>query len=97
LKHDHRHEDGSSDEETMYGGTSANEGMSNMQLFPADEETRSIIPAAFSNVWWVTVDDSGYTYNLRRLGTDRFFSIAFDLTKDVDLPLPSWGWEDFGK
>jgi len=97
LKHDHRHEDGSLDEVTMYGGASANAGMSNMQMFPADEETRLMIPAAFSNVWWVTVDDTRYTYNLRRLGTDRFFSIVFDLTKEVDLPTPSWGWEDFGK
>ena len=95
LKHDHRHEDGSHDEVTMYGGTSTNSGTPNMQVFPADQETVSVIPAAFSNAWWITVDSTSYTYNLRRLGSDRLFTVSFDLTKEVEIPLPSWGWENF--
>lgn len=95
LKHDHRHEDGSHDEVTMYGGTSTNSGTPNMQVFPADQETVSVIPAAFSNTWWITVDSTSYTYNLRRLGSDRVFTVSFDLTKEVEIPLPSWGWENF--
>ncbi len=97
LKHDHRMENGEDDEITMYGGTSTNEGMPNMQVFPADQETLDMIPGAFSNVWWVTVDSTTYTYNLRRIGTDRVFSVAFDLTKEIEKPAPSWGWEDFEK
>jgi len=97
LKHDHRHEDGSHDEVTMYGGTSTNSGTPNMQVFPADQETVSVIPAAFSNAWWITVDATAYTYNLRRLGSDRVFTVSFDLTKEVEIPLPSWGWEEFKK
>lgn len=97
LKHDHRHEDGSDDEVTMYGGTTTNSGLPDIAAFPADEETRKIIPAAATNIWWITVKDSVYAYNLRRLGTDREFSIAFDLTKEVEIPEPSWGWEEYSK
>lgn len=97
LKHDHRTENGENDELTMYGGTSTNEGRPDMQVFPADQETLERIPAAFSNIWWVTVDSTTYTYNLRRIGTDRLFTVAFDLTKEVERPAPSWGWEDFEK
>ena len=97
LKHDHRMENGENDEVTMYGGTTTNEGMANMQVFPADQETLDVIPAAFSNVWWVTVDSTTFTYNLRRIGTDRLFTVAFDLTKEIEKPAPSWGWENFKK
>ena len=92
LKHDHRHEDGSNDEVTMYGGTTTNAGKPDMQVFPADEQTAEMLPHAFSNVWWVTVDSTTYTYNLRRMGSDRYFSVSFDLTKEMEKPEPSWGW-----
>lgn len=99
LKHDHRMKNGENDKITMYGGTATNQGKASMQVFPADEETVSLIPAAFSNVWWVTVDATTFTYNLRRIGADRVFTVSFDLTKEIEKPLPSWGWEQvtFGK
>lgn len=94
LKHDHRHEDGTKDEVTMYGGTATNYGLSDIQVFPADPETALLLPLAATNVWWVTLNDNTLTYNLRRIGTDRFFSIAFDLRKPVPAPAAPWGWED---
>jgi hypothetical protein len=94
LKHDHRHEDGSEDKVTQYGGTSTNSGSANMQIFPADEETVKTIPAAFGNVWWITVDENSFTYNLRRIGSDRLFTVKFDLTKPVGLPSSPWGWKN---
>ena len=97
LKHDHRMESGESDETTMYGGTSTNEGKADMQVFPADQETVDMLPGAFSNIWWITVDSTTFTYNLRRVGTDRLFTVIFDLTKEIEKPAPSWGWEEFGK
>ena len=97
LKHDHRMEDGSDDEVTMYGGTASNAGTANMQVFPADQETQDLIPYAFSNVWWVTLNDSVYSYNLRRIGRPSVFTVEFYLTKEIETPAPSWGWEDFGK
>ena len=94
LKHDHRHEDGSEDEITMYGGKTTNTGQASIQVFPADEETKKLIPAASSNVWWITLSAKEYTYNLRRLGTDRVFRVVFDLTKEVTIPEAPWGWKD---
>ena len=93
LKHDHRHEDGSPDKVTQYGGTSSNAGMPGIQFFPADQETANLIPASATNVWWIVLDETSFTYNLRRMGTDRFFSVKFDLTKEVESPGPAWGWE----
>lgn len=94
LKHDHRHEDGSEDEITQYGGKASNTGMAGIQYFPADQETADLIPYAANNVWWITIDDTSFTYNLRRIGSDRYFSVKFDLTKEVDSPGPAWGWEN---
>jgi hypothetical protein len=94
LKHDHRHEDGTEDDITMYGGITTNSGQANIQTFSADQHTKTIIPAASTNIWWITVDDKQFTYNLRRLGTDRVFTVAFDLTKTITTPEAPWGWED---
>lgn len=94
LKHDHRHEDGTEDEVTMYGGTSTSTGLATLQTFPADQQTAELIPAAASNIWWVeVVPDEYYAYNLRRIGTDRYFSIRFSFENETEIPPPAWGWE----
>jgi hypothetical protein len=51
LKHDHRHEDGSEDRVTQYGGMATNTGSITTQYFPADQFTVNLLPAAISNVW----------------------------------------------
>ncbi len=94
LKHDHRHEDGSEDEVTQYGGTATNGGFDQLQVFPADVETAERIPYASANVWWISLDDQSFTYNLRRVGTDRLFTVIFDLTTPVATPDAPWGWVD---
>ncbi len=95
LKHDHRHEDGTPDQVTMYGGWTTSVGTATRQMFPADQQTVDIIPAAATNAWWIDLVPGEYfTYNLRRMGTDRFFSIKFDLTKQVKTPEAPWGWKD---
>src|SRR5690606_18047809 len=43
LKHDHRHEDGTEDTITQYGGTNTNSGLPGLQFFPADSETAELI------------------------------------------------------
>ena len=63
-------------------------------MFPADVHTSKIIPEASSNVWWFTINDTNITYNLRRLGTDRFFSVRFDLSKPIEIPEAPWGTTD---
>lgn len=102
LKHDHRHEDGKPDKVTMYGGTSTNPGEVTRQFFPADEETTRVVappagksPSAAANVWWIDlVRGEHFSYNLRRLGGDRLFTVRFDITKEVPAPAAPWGWKD---
>lgn len=95
LKHDHRHADGKPDAVTMYGGSTTSVGMPTRQMFPADQETVNVIPAAATNVWWIDlVPGEHFTYNLRRLGSERYFSIKFDLKNTVKAPEAPWGWKD---
>lgn len=94
LKHDHRHADGSEDAVTQYGGKATNTGSASTQFFPADPFTAGLLPAAVGNVWWITVDETSFTYNLRRLGAATLFSVKFDLTKPIDTPSAPWGWVD---
>ncbi|WP_424244900.1 hypothetical protein Dip510_000005 [Elusimicrobium posterum] len=95
LKHDHRHEDGTSDEVTMYGGWTSNEGNGQIQVFPADQETTKLISYAAPNVWWITLNEKIFSYNLRRMGTDRYFSVEFDVTKKLaNPPAAPWGWKE---
>lgn len=90
LKHDHRHEDGSPDAVTFYGGTATNEGARDIQMFPADQETCQLIDYACQNVWWITIDETTYTYNLRRIGSDRVFTVSFDLTNPIESTMAPW-------
>lgn len=94
LKHDHRNKDGSPEELTMYGGKATNFGNANMQFFPANQETSDLLPRASFNVWWMTIDEVSFSYNLRVINSDRIFTVVFDLTKEVVNPGAPWGWED---
>lgn len=94
LKHDHRLKDGAEEEVTQYGGRSPNIGLADIQIFPADQETADRIPYASNNVWWITIDETSFTYNLRRIGNDRLFSVKFDLTKETETPSAPWGTKD---
>ena len=94
LKHDHRNPDGTEEKSTQYGGTSSNIGLANLQMFPADTYTAELIPAAATNVWWFTIDTDSFTYNLRRVGSDRLFTVKFDLTKTITNPGAPWGTKE---
>jgi hypothetical protein len=91
LKHDHRHEDGSEDRVTQYGGDSREDGTATLMAFPADSFTAALIPAAATNVWTVEVTPTMFAYQLRRESTDRRFRVEFDLTKPVEAPPAPWG------
>ncbi|MGY5850347.1 hypothetical protein [Salegentibacter sp. F14] len=93
LKHEHRHRDGSEDKITEYGGSASNSGMDSLQVFPADPQTAALLPAAASNVWFITIDEKHFTYNLKRIGTKTNFSVVFDLSQPVENPGVPWGWE----
>lgn len=96
LRHDHRHEDGKPDAVTMYGGWTNNAGLATRQVFPADDQTVKVIAAAAPNVWWIELVAGEYfTYNLRRMGSERYFSIKFDLKNPLADPPPApWGSKD---
>ena len=94
LKHDHRHKDGTPDKVTQYGGMAPNTGMANLQFFPADQETADLLPKAATNLWWITLDKKVFSFNLRRIGSDRLFTVTFDLSKPIDNPSAPWGWKE---
>jgi len=95
LKHDHRHEDGSPDVLTMYGGDTATQGTAGRQEFPVDAESKALferqgLTASMTNTWAIELEPGQrYVYELARPG--RLFRVEFDLTKPVALPPPPWG------
>ena len=95
LKHDHRHEDGSGDKVTQYGGDTISPGTVERQEFPADAFTKELLvgagnSAGVANVWAVEVRPQGiFAYELRR--PNRFFRVEFDLNRPVSPPPPPWG------
>jgi len=92
LKHDHRHEDGSEDKVTQYGGDTAAAGGAGRQDFPADAFTAQLIPAAATNIWTVSIEPGKvFGYGLRREAEGRRFRVEFDLTKPVAVPPAPWG------
>lgn len=95
LKHDHRHEDGSEDEVTQYGGDTEGRGTPSSQDFHADSYTAELVPTAATNIWTIELlGDSVFAYALRREGSDRRFRVEFDLTAPIDPPPPPWGTPD---
>jgi hypothetical protein len=97
LKHDHRHEDGSADKLTMYGGDTIAPGTATRQEFPVDAESIALFRAqgakrSATNVWAMEVDARRFAYELRRPG--RHFRVEFDLTQPVETPPLPWGWQN---
>ena len=92
LKHDHRHEDGTEDALTWYGGDTRAAGTAERQEFHADVQTVALVPEAATNIWTVEiVPGERFTYALRREGTERRFRADFDLTRPVAPPPAPWG------
>ncbi|MGY6533272.1 hypothetical protein [Glycocaulis sp.] len=95
LRHDHRHDDGTDEDVTMYGGFSPSEGGPHGRIFPADDQTNTVIPGSWPNVWMMEVHPGErFVYFVQRLGTERAFRVEFDLSQEVDAPPAPWGWED---
>ena len=92
LKHDHRKEDGSDDETTMYGGDTAAKGTPIRQEFKADKYTGELLPVSGKNIWAMEVElGKRFIYELRREHEDRFFRVEFDLSKAIETPVLAWG------
>ncbi|NLA68179.1 MAG: hypothetical protein GX856_08060 [Gammaproteobacteria bacterium] len=99
LKHDHRHEDGSPDVQTMYGGDTATPGTAVRQEFPVDAESielfgRTGADVSTTNTWAMEIEPgSRFLYELSRPG-GRMFQVEFDLTTPVAEPPAPWGATD---
>ncbi|KEO74477.1 hypothetical protein [Anditalea andensis] len=82
LKHDHRHEDGTPDEVTNYGGLSSSESTAWEVHFPADEETAAMLPRAKDNVWTMAIDRDAKIFSYI-LSVDGKKAVQIDF--DIDL------------
>ncbi len=97
LEHDHRHEDGTADAVTLYGGHTVAPGTEIVQFFPADAYSKELFVAeglavSSANVWSMEIMlGQRFSYNLRR--PERFFRADFDLAQTVDPPPAPWGFE----
>ncbi len=95
LKHDHRHQDGSPDAVTLYGGDASEAGNATEQRFPADTESKEMFiregrTQSVENTWVVSlVPGKRFSYALVRPG--REFRVDFDLTQPVEAPPAPWG------
>lgn len=96
LKHDHRHEDGSPDAVTMYGGDSKPPGTAQRQAFPVDADSvamfrKANMAVSTTNTWAMEIEpDERFVYELTR-PDGRRFQVVFDLSKPVALPPAPWG------
>lgn len=73
LRHDHRHDDGTPDAVTMYGGLATLSGSALKQSFAADAYTAKLVPGSDTNLWTISfsADGSVLTYHLDRHGKPR--------------------------
>jgi hypothetical protein len=99
LKHDHRHEDGSEDPVTMYGGDTTAPGTQQRQEFPVDAYSigmfeREGLSASVSNTWAMEIEPGErFLYELSR-PSGRLFQVEFDLSNPVAPPPTPWGHPD---
>lgn len=97
LQHQHKHQDGTDDESTLYGGHTVTPGWAEAQSFPADEYSKNLFiktktPQSVGNTWHLYLyPGESFSYRLTRDG--REFRLDFDLTKEVALPKANWGAE----
>jgi hypothetical protein len=92
LKHDHRHRDGTPDDNTQYGGDTLEPGSAWRQEFPADAYSVERVPARATQRWFLEVlPGSAFVYGLHREATNLRYRMEFDLTRPVAPPPPPWG------
>ncbi len=87
FRHDHRHEDGTPEDITMYGGYGSGRGTAMKQDFPADEYTCGLIPTSCHAVWRVELSENPRTYSYMLFSHDELlFRGVFDLENPISNP-----------
>jgi len=95
LKHDHRHEDGSEDVVTWYGGKTTDGGRAWRQAFAVDDYSKALffaegLDVSAQNIWYMEVHPAEtFAYGLTR--PNRHFRAEFDLTHAIEPPPAPWG------
>lgn len=90
LSHGHRHEDGTEDRVSRYGGDTRDEGSAVFQDFHADARAAELIPSLESAVWTLElVPGDRFVYALRQ-GNNRRFRVTFNLRSPVAPPPAPW-------
>ncbi|TDB28892.1 hypothetical protein ATCM_15290 [Stenotrophomonas sp. ATCM1_4] len=96
LKHDHRHEDGTPDVVTHYGGDTVAAGTAVRQQFPVDAASVAMfsaegMAASLQNTWAMEIEPGHrFLYELSR-PDGRLFQVEFDLSRPITPPPPPWG------
>jgi len=84
FRHDHRHEDGTPEDQTLYGGYADDSGTAFIQSFPWDDYTKEILADGIERMWRIIIaeDLSTMKYQLH-YGGELVFEAEFDLTKPI--------------
>lgn len=84
FRHDHRHEDGTPEDQTLYGGYADSTGTAFKQSFPWDEYTQKTLADGVERKWNVVLaeDLSTMKYQLE-YGGELVFEAEFDLTQPI--------------
>jgi hypothetical protein len=93
LKHDHRHEDGTEEKISQYGGDAPVPGLPTRQIFPADDHTARILPHRADNFWFFDfIDEETIQYGVHWPKFGHSVRFSFDLSTPVDPPPRPWGY-----
>lgn len=90
IRHDHRYEDGTEEEDSMYGGFTHDDGDGTWHefLYPPRTEEEGV-PVG----WRLKISpDESYTYGTM-IDSEFTFRVDFDLSEPVEEPPPPWGHE----
>jgi hypothetical protein len=82
FRHDHRHEDGTPEDITLYGGYGDGTGTGFMQKFPADAYTVDLLEDVLGREWRVILSDdmTTFTYELHYSGK-LMFAAVFNIAR----------------
>lgn len=93
LKHDHRHDDGTEDEITQYGGLANSPGLETRQIFYADDHTAEILPMREDNFWFIDLmNDETLAYGVHWPKQGHSIRMEFDISQPVKPPPTPWGY-----
>lgn len=87
FRHDHRYEDGTPEEKTLYGGYADGKGTEFRQMFPIDQYSIELLDDHEEMRQWnvvLTEDMSTLAYELLYFG-EVVFRAEFDLTKPINV------------